>query len=256
MSISVRNRKILWANSGNRCAMCRIELIQKENQESSLILGEECHIISSKKDGPRGNLALHCNDFDDCENLILLCANDHKRIDTLIDVYPLETLVLIKAMHENWVKTTLSIDPSAFTNIESKVVSLEEINNGSKLLKLLDGAHGSMLEYEDLKSKDEIEIIPILFDLIKDFGEILEFMSYEDKEKLGLELSKNIADLNGVNFKLFGIRRSVNLKFNNEKSKTNKTWDLVTIIAVRIDNPGIVDRFLITKAPDKYSFKI
>jgi len=100
MAITTRTRKSLWAKSGNRCAICRLELVQNDEVEGNLIIGQECHIISSKPDGPRGNQKLHCSDFDDFENLILLCANDHTRIDTFTDIYTVEKLIKLKKSHE------------------------------------------------------------------------------------------------------------------------------------------------------------
>lgn len=81
MSISVRDRKLLWANSGNRCATCDTELIDKYNN----IIGEEAHIISSKPNGPRGNTLIAQSEIDSYENLILLCPNHHTEIEININ---------------------------------------------------------------------------------------------------------------------------------------------------------------------------
>lgn len=52
MTISFLTRKALWANSGNLCAICRVDLIR--DKKSLTNIGEECHIIVKKIDGPRG----------------------------------------------------------------------------------------------------------------------------------------------------------------------------------------------------------
>lgn len=85
MAISDKTRKMLWAKSGNRCAICKAELITEQETDSNLNIGEECHIISSKPKGPRYKPNL--NDYDTFDNLILLCRNHHKEIDTLIDSF-------------------------------------------------------------------------------------------------------------------------------------------------------------------------
>lgn len=126
MGISTKTRKSLWAKSGNRCAICRLELVQYEEGEENVIIGQECHIVSSKQDGPRGDQKLHCSDFDDFENLLLLCANDHKRIYTLTEVYAADKLVQLKKSYEDWVKSTLSADPITFTNDKFKISSLKK----------------------------------------------------------------------------------------------------------------------------------
>ena len=68
-------------------------------------IGEECHIISKKKDGPR-HLTDYREDFDDYKNLILLCRNHHVEIDTSIPNYPVDKLYKLKDNHEKWVKNS------------------------------------------------------------------------------------------------------------------------------------------------------
>ncbi|NGY93851.1 hypothetical protein F3K44_31270 [Bacillus megaterium] len=54
MPVSNKARKILWGRSANRCAICKKELVEQATaRDDSSIVGEECHIISAKKNGPR-----------------------------------------------------------------------------------------------------------------------------------------------------------------------------------------------------------
>ena len=53
MGISSKTRKNLWAKSGNRCSICKIELFSKKKGKDEFNIGEECHIISSNTNGPR-----------------------------------------------------------------------------------------------------------------------------------------------------------------------------------------------------------
>lgn len=254
MGISTRTRKSLWAKSGNRCAICRLELVQDEEGQENLIIGQECHIVSSKSDGPRGDQKLHCHDFDDFENLLLLCANDHKRVDTLIDIYSVDKLVNLKKSHEEWVKSTLSVDPMTFTNDKFKISSLKKVESGSELIKLVDGAHAFMLDNDNLKSKEEVQVIPPLLDLLKEYGDVLNMMSFTEKAELGLELDETIKEIENLGFLIFGHKRNVRLR--NELKEDMSRWDMTTIVIVRNDNPGIIDGFLITRTPDQYKFQI
>jgi hypothetical protein len=43
--------KMLWGRSGNRCAICKIELTPVGSES---VLGEMAHIIADKQKGPRG----------------------------------------------------------------------------------------------------------------------------------------------------------------------------------------------------------
>ena len=106
MSISDRTRKSLWAKSGNRCSICKVELLSNKNDSKELNLGEECHIISSKINGPR--YKPNIVDYDIFDNLILLCRNHHREIDELTATYTEDVLMYMKLNHEEWVKTILN----------------------------------------------------------------------------------------------------------------------------------------------------
>lgn len=102
---------MLWGRSGSRCAMpnCREELVMDatETDDESLI-GEECHIIARRPDGPRGDAAVPEEKLDAYENLILLCRIHHKIIDDQANTYSVKYLKKIKATHEKWVRESLS----------------------------------------------------------------------------------------------------------------------------------------------------
>ncbi len=54
MNITDKDRKILWGRSGNRCAICKHELvIEATPNDAESVVGEECHIISGSPNGPR-----------------------------------------------------------------------------------------------------------------------------------------------------------------------------------------------------------
>jgi hypothetical protein len=109
MPISLKTHKMLWGRSGNRCAICRQELVvdATETDDESLI-GEESHIVAREKDGPRGNSELDDESRDKYDNLVLLCRNHHKVVDDQFVVYTVEKLHEIKRSHEEWIRSTLS----------------------------------------------------------------------------------------------------------------------------------------------------
>lgn len=61
---------MLWGRPGNRCAICRLDLIldPTETYGESLI-GEECHIVAEKKDGPIGQADLDEAKRDKYDNI-------------------------------------------------------------------------------------------------------------------------------------------------------------------------------------------
>ena len=60
---------------------------------------------------------------DKYENLILLCRNCHRKVDTLKQRYPHERLLEIKASHEAWVRTALP--ERGFTHLRWNVLKLQ-----------------------------------------------------------------------------------------------------------------------------------
>ena len=96
--------KILWGRSGNRCAICKLELTADGSMET---LGEMAHIVGQSQNGPRGNYDLP--DRDTYDNLILLCPTHHVEIDKNHTAWPIERLRAIKADHEAWVSEQLGI---------------------------------------------------------------------------------------------------------------------------------------------------
>ena len=90
--------KRLFALSGNRCAFprCSTPIVD----ETGCVVGEICHIHSHRSDGPRYNRAQTDAQRHGFDNLILLCAVHHKRIDTKQEDYPVGKLRQWKLDHE------------------------------------------------------------------------------------------------------------------------------------------------------------
>lgn len=106
--------KILWGRSGNRCAICKLELTADGSSET---LGEMAHIVGQSQNGPRGNQNL--TDRDSYDNLILLCPTHHVEIDKNYAAWPVERLRAIKADHEAWVSEQLGIGAFKLSSIDN-----------------------------------------------------------------------------------------------------------------------------------------
>lgn len=105
MAISVRTRKLLWSTAKGRCAMCGTPLIasrsERDEATSYDIVGEECHIVSRRENGPRSVVVEEVPgaEIDGYDNLVLLCLADHKVIDDNPEEYPVAQLRQIKQSH-------------------------------------------------------------------------------------------------------------------------------------------------------------
>lgn len=88
----------LYILSGNMCAMpnCTKVLID----EDGTWLGEVAHIHAASDGGPRADTSLSQEERREAKNLILLCRNCHREIDSKVEQYPAETLIMIKERHE------------------------------------------------------------------------------------------------------------------------------------------------------------
>ncbi|MEK2483022.1 HNH endonuclease [Providencia stuartii] len=109
MAIGQKDIKLLWGRSGNRCAICQVELTQDKNSTTSAFtLGEQAHIVGEKEGAARGKSTLTLEERNSYHNLILLCPNHHTEIDNNEEDWPVEKLHIVKSEHELWVMETLS----------------------------------------------------------------------------------------------------------------------------------------------------
>jgi len=241
LTISDKTRKQLWGKSGNRCAICKKELFtDNEAQggiygESSFNIGEECHIISKKKEGPRyiGGLS----DYDIYENLVLLCRNHHKEVDTLTTTYTEELIRYIKTSHEKWVKDKL--DNTASSKKTETAKFMRRVISGKELLNILDGAHGYRIDYDEPDTDEEHEYIGGILQALTDYGDLIGMISQEqgEKVKISIELKKILVEIENNEYFLFVERESEPMSSN---SNNHDNWEIVTLLLKKSDNENII----------------
>lgn len=108
-SIKENVKRMLYANSGNQCAICGSQLIYDNTTNAS----EICHIEAVNNDGARYNPNLTDEYVNSYENLILLCPTCHTIVDNKLNesVYTVEYLKRIKCQREQYVKDTMLNNP-------------------------------------------------------------------------------------------------------------------------------------------------
>lgn len=91
--------KRLFALSGNICAYpgCSLAIVESVGT----VTGEICHIHARREGGPRYEASQSEAERHGFDNLILLCRQHHKVIDSQPDIYTAETLREMKAIHED-----------------------------------------------------------------------------------------------------------------------------------------------------------
>ena len=170
MAIADRTRKMLWARSGNRCAICRTELTFDSSESvEHAVVGEECHIRARRAGGPRFDPKLLAAEIDEYGNLILLCATHHKQVDDQVSQFDVDRLIALKKAHEVWVRSRLDPGPNKFS---AQLDDLEVIADGWTLLNMMIGTHASEYSYSQPKTREETEALARFADTVHEWGEI------------------------------------------------------------------------------------
>ncbi len=242
MVISHKSRKLLWGKSGNRCAICRETLsVEKYNSVDESLIGEECHIISKSKQGPRHEEKENFN-YDSYENLILLCRNHHSLIDQQWDTYTIELVRELKRNHEKWVSKKLHDDkkkPAEIKRIEDNIPKvLTVIKDGKTLFGLIKGVMAHNFDYDEIKNNVEKEIIQELNCCISetiDAWDLYEGSSYID---LHIMLDEIIRKLSDIGIMVFGENELMYLTGGNSSEDT--PWKVAYIKVMHSDNPEVL----------------
>lgn len=169
VAITSETRKRLWGRSGNRCARCRQELVRPDAGDlRGALVGEEAHIIAKSPGGAR-YAPLDPKVRDGYDNLILLCANDHTKVDAQPDHYTVERLRSTKHRHELWVRTRLHVDSPA--DEEDGTVATV-MRSGDDLWTLLDGALGWQVGMPEGLTDEEEDLIDSAVQTFTDWCDI------------------------------------------------------------------------------------
>lgn len=121
-TISKRDERLLHTKSGNRCAMCKTILVDVGNTSAACV-GENAHIYGEKPDAARYDATKDSSFVNSEQNLIFLCCNCHKKIDTDVASYPANELFALKAQHEQWVTQKLEEKSISYSFAELEVLA-------------------------------------------------------------------------------------------------------------------------------------
>jgi hypothetical protein len=123
--MSRKDRKLLWAKSGNCCAFpgCRKKLAQKGSTGNKIIIGVEAHIKGEKPTASRYDHKISDKEGNSYENRILLCPTHHTLVDSDVKLYAVENLLEMKEKHEKWVSEKLQREEIGITFSELEVIT-------------------------------------------------------------------------------------------------------------------------------------
>ena len=240
MSITDKTRKILWGSSGNRCAICKKLLVADATEKDDpSVVADECHIRSAQLNGPRFDSSFPAERIDDCENLILLCRVDHKRVDDQAETYTTEILVTMREQHQEWVKTKLNEqrrgDAKVFRIKENIPKQLARITSGRELLKIVGGMHSASFDHDEPKSNDEMKLIASFLQNAQDWGDIYVELEAGAQVEAAYQLSQEIERMEAAGFKIYGAME-VQVLRGSDGSRSN--WPSAILRIVRNSEAG------------------
>lgn len=251
MAISDKTRKLLWGRSGNRCAICRLELaIDATPIDDASLVGEECHIVSSQPAGPRHDTAFPTDETDSYDNLILLCRVHHKLVDDQHETYTTPLIHQIKTNHEKWVQEKLA-NTSLLPRVRLKRVKenvlpyLVRFTSGKDVLNLVDGTSMFQYDHDELTSAEEVELVGGFIQVARDWGELGSDLEPIEKVRAGLELTNSIRKIEEAGFYVFGGKEVHRLEAGDEPPIP---WP-IAILSVRRKTSDTI----VSLSPDKVS---
>lgn len=211
MTITDRTRKILWARSGNRCAMCKRALVEDATDlDVESVIGEECHVIAERDSGPRHDSVAPDEGYDSAANLLLLCRNHHKLVDDQRQTFTVEVLRSLKVNHEQWVADKLGeapAQPVRVVRVPGNVPThLSRLDTGKALMAVLDGALGFQFSNDDLVDQVELAAVSSFLQQAQDWGDLLGEFEAGQRVEATFNMGELIRELEDSGFWVFGGR--------------------------------------------------
>jgi hypothetical protein len=211
MSITTRDRKLLWARAGGTCALCKSHLTaEAKGSDRDVVLGEEAHIVSEESKGPRFR-PMSTKEVDAYDNLILLCPSEHKIVDEQVTYYTEERLQALKREHEQWVKDNVSpvIPPIKILNPEAgKSLMLQRIKTGKELMSILAHTYAAHHDHPEPQSSEKAALIGQFFQNTSDCIVIWDDIGSSGRIEAEFLMSKDISRLRDVGLVVYAAVRN------------------------------------------------
>lgn len=243
MAISDKTRKVLWGRSGNRCAVCRRELVvEGTGIDDDSVVGEECHIMATSPQGPRGKGDGPTELADAPENLILLCRVHHKMADDQCETYTVEVLQQIKANHEKWVVNSLTekneIPPVRIRRIKGRVPThLVRLASGRDIMTIVHNSLAHSFDHDELESEEEVTLVGNFLQEVQEVSEMSGEFDASDRVRATFELTRLIGELERAGFMIFGAREVQRIEGG---LASPADWPVAIVRVLRASNPEIV----------------
>jgi hypothetical protein len=207
------------------------------------VVGDECHIISSRSEGPRYDASFPQDRLDSSENLILLCRVHHKMVDDQTETYTAEILRKMKLDHELWVSQKLDevpdLKPLKIRRLKNNIPAyLTRLTSGKELLNLVLTIYALYTDEDELKTEEEVDLVGNFLQTIRDLIDIGNDLEPADRVKEGFGLSQSLKELEHAGFFVFGGREMQIMEGGG--SPKPSAWPVAYLRVVRTDNNDII----------------
>jgi hypothetical protein len=243
MAITDRTRKLLWGRSGNRCAICKQEMvIDRTEADPEAVVGDECHIISRKPNGPRYDPSLLEEERDAHDNLILLCRVHHKMVDDQPETYTVQILRQLKSNHEVWVSGKLSESQRPmrprFRRVKQNIpTSLARLRTGSEVLAVVEGSCALSAGHDELDTQVAADLVASLFDTAKDWSDLADDLGPGRRVQIAFDLTQTLQSLEALGLFVFG---AVEVQSLEGGMGGPVDWPVAILRVIHGDNKNIV----------------
>ncbi len=197
MPLTDAHRKLLWARSGGWCAICRCSLTQDETAaDPAAIIGMEAHIVSEQPGGPRYR-PMQIGEVDHYLNIILLCPNDHVRVDRQPGSFTESKLLEIKADHERWAKQRWDRHRPVHLR-DSKPgapIPLYRATKGADVIDVVGNSHAFQYDKPNDLTEDEVELLGGFLQDVNDWMDIWGDIGPAGHLRAELEVGQRLDEL-------------------------------------------------------------
>jgi hypothetical protein len=244
MTISDKTRKILWGRCGNRCAICKNELvIEATSEEYESVIADECHIISSRANGPRHDSSYPPEKLDLYDNLVLLCRTHHKMVDDQVATFTTDILRQIKSNHEVWVSKKLAEGrkpkPVRLRRVKQNIPAfLSRLTTGKEVLDLVTNAMAYSFDHEELKSQEEVDLVSSFLQVVQEWGDLSADLESSERVQIAYNLTKSLQELEEAGFLMFGGREVQLLEGAIQTEPSD--WPIAILRVLRKDSQAII----------------
>lgn len=197
------------------------------------ILGEEAHIVGERQGAARHE-SLSISDRDAYENRILLCRNDHVRIDRQPGEWTVGRLHALKAHHEQLMAARTShgerggiiFEPPAPDKKMGLLVS------GKSILDVIDGSLAYQSTHEQLDGQVEREAAASLLQNAQDWGDILSDIGPAGRIDAETNLADALHDAIEQGLLLYGVQLEVTVRIGEARER----WPVAYLHLRRAEN--------------------